>query len=145
MLYAWQFAAGESGVNTFTLNVFQSVGSETIAELVLLSGEDASGRFGIQARHANFMTVLSSGLVKLTFTDQHTEFLAVPGGLLHVQESVATLHTRRCWRGVDAAQMDSLLRQDLEAASRSLHNIKSNLAQIEDTMLRRLMQLERER
>lgn len=129
----------------FSLELFQQQGSEHIDDVALFVGEDRSGRFGIAPHHDCFITELVFGLARVRLDSGETWYLALPGGLLHFEHNTMTLHTRRYWRGADYARMQEVLQEDVKREADRLHQLKSNMAQIEDSMLRRLLELERRR
>ena len=69
-------------MNTFTLHLFAADRTEVIENVASFNGEDASGRFGLLARHDRFMTVLTFGLARMALADGGTDYLGFPGGLL---------------------------------------------------------------
>lgn len=131
-------------MNTFTIDLFQSPGVEQIDDATLFVGTDDSGSFGIGPAHARFVTVLEMGLARVERSGNVTEYLALPGGLLYVDNNRLSLHTRRYWRGSDLHRMTEVLQNNVQAEAERLHRTKSSLAQIEENMLRRLMELERQ-
>lgn len=78
--------------------------TEVIADVdgvLSLRAEDATGAFGIQRRHADFVTVLPVSVV--TWHDgQGEEFIALRGGVLHVHGGDhIDIATRGAWREAD--------------------------------------------
>lgn len=76
-------------------------------DVVVVSGEDASGRFGIQPRHADFLTSLSVGVVSWRSRDGSRHHCAVRGGVLTVSGgAVVAIATREAVPGDDLATLD---------------------------------------
>ncbi len=78
--------------------------TEVIADVdgvLSLRAEDATGAFGIQRGHADFVTVLPISVVSW-YDGQGEEFIALRGGVLHVQGGDRiNIATRGAWREAD--------------------------------------------
>ncbi|ABE31085.1 ATP synthase, Delta/Epsilon chain, beta-sandwich domain protein [Paraburkholderia xenovorans LB400] len=83
-------------------------------EIVSLRAEDASGSFGIRIGHADFVTQLTSSVVRWTGTDNVLRYCAVNGGVLLVSGGATVSIACR-----EAIPGDSL--EGLEAIVRSRH------------------------
>ncbi|MDR8398516.1 MULTISPECIES: F0F1 ATP synthase subunit epsilon [Paraburkholderia] len=83
-------------------------------EIVSLRAEDASGSFGIRIGHADFVTQLTSSVVRWTGTDKELRYCAVNGGVLLVSGGATVSIACR-----EAIPGDSL--EGLEAIVRSRH------------------------
>ncbi|EIF30824.1 alternate F1F0 ATPase, F1 subunit epsilon [Burkholderia sp. Ch1-1] len=83
-------------------------------EIVSLRAEDASGSFGIRIGHADFVTQLTSSVVRWTGTDNELRYCAVNGGVLLVSGGATVSIACR-----EAIPGDSL--EGLEAIVRSRH------------------------
>lgn len=72
-----------------------------------LRAEDASGGFGIQPGHADFLTRLGIGVVAWTGADKRRRYCAVRGGVLSVSggQQIA-IATREAVTGDDIATLD---------------------------------------
>ena len=83
--------------------------------VLVLSAEDESGSFGIQPRHADFLTSLSVSVVSWLSADSHRHYCAVRGGLLSVTGSKATggqdiaIATREAIAGDDLSHLDQAI------------------------------------
>ena len=81
------------------------------AAVQIVSAEDASGAFGIQPHHADFLTSLAIGVVNWKDSAGARHYCAVHGGVLTVtggQEIAVT--TREAIRGEDLATLDQAIR-----------------------------------
>lgn len=72
-----------------------------------LRAEDASGAFGIQPGHADFLTRLGIGVIAWTGGDGRRRFCAVRGGVLWVSAGrLIAVATREAVTGADLATLD---------------------------------------
>jgi F-type H+-transporting ATPase subunit epsilon len=109
----------------------------------IVSGEDASGGFGIQPHHADFLTTLSVGVVSWCSRGGARHYCAVHGGVLRVigGKNVAVT-TREAIPGDDLATLDQAIIDrfgadaDAERSDR-MHNTKLELRAIRE-MVRHL-------
>ena len=79
--------------------------------VLVLSAEDASGGFGIQPGHADFLTSLSVAVVSWRSSDGSRHYCAVRGGVLTVTgggQDVA-IATREAVAGDDLATLDQVI------------------------------------
>jgi F-type H+-transporting ATPase subunit epsilon len=82
-------------VNTFAVQLLAADRGERVDGVASFVGEDASGSFGLMARHQRFMTVLAFGLARLTLADGSRRYLGLPGGLLYFVDNELRIFTRR--------------------------------------------------
>jgi alternate F1F0 ATPase F1 subunit epsilon len=122
--------------------LFASESSQEIGNLQSFVAEDDSGSFCILPNHDYFMTMLSFGMATLRDTQGHTSYLALPGGFLHFRHNQMVIHTRRYWIDDDYAVMADTLRTHTNNARETLHKNKSNLSRIEESMMRRMLDME---
>ncbi|MCM0148934.1 hypothetical protein KCN56_10195 [Photobacterium galatheae] len=127
----------------FQIQLFDNQSDQVIDAVQSFVGEDASGSFCILSGHDYFMTILCSGLATVTLQASDKLYLAIPGGFLHFQENVLSIHTRHCWQGRDYLKITEILQTYTDAENESLHKIKTSLGRIEESMMRRIMDLER--
>lgn len=81
-------------------------------EIVLLRAEDASGSFGIRAGHADFVTQLTSSVVRWTGTDGVARFCAVNGGVLLVLGgSMLSIACREAIPGESLEDLEAIVRR----------------------------------
>jgi F-type H+-transporting ATPase subunit epsilon len=76
-----------------------------VDDVVALQAEDASGSFGILARHADFLTVLATSVLSWRLADGRTRCCAVHGGILTVRAGTVRVATREA---VLADELDQL-------------------------------------
>lgn len=128
----------------FAVHLLASDRSETLPEVLSFVGEDASGSFGLMARHQRFMTLLSFGLARMQLRDGSTLFAGLPGGLLYFEDNALRISTRRFLLGDDPQRIASALAREMLAEEQALALTRRKLHQLEASMLSRLGQLERE-
>lgn len=130
-------------MNAFDMRL---LGPETVEELSGVSafvGTDASGQFGLRARHERFLTVLEPGLVRLQRAG-NWEYLAQAGAVLHFADNRLTLVTRGYLRSADFASVSQALDGRFAAADAVTREARAHLQRLEREMFRRLWQLQRE-
>ena len=141
MLHARQHEGG--GMNGFTLQLRDATRSERIEGVTAFVGEDASGSFGILARHARFMTALVFGLARYRVGEGAWQFLALPGALLYFADNTLSLNTRRYLRDTDYERISEALREKLIVEEATLQRMKDSLHRLEEEMLKRLWEMRR--
>jgi F-type H+-transporting ATPase subunit epsilon len=130
-------------MNTFTLHLQSATQYERIDGVSSFVGEDASGSFGLLARHARFMTALSFGLSRFRTGQAEWQYLALPGGLAYFTGKDLYVNTRRYLRGADYEQIRTALQQQFAEEERELQAVKRSLEQLEREMLKRLLEMHR--
>jgi F-type H+-transporting ATPase subunit epsilon len=90
------------------------------------------------------LTVLSFGLARFRTLGGAWNYLAVPEALLYFAENELFLSTRRYLRDVDYERMSVALREQLRREEESLREGKQALHRLEDALLRRLRELQRD-
>ena len=125
-------------MNTFTLHLFAADRTEVIENVASFNGEDASGRFGLLARHDRFMTVLTFGLARMALADGGTEYLGFPGGLLYFVDNALRISTRRYLRDTDVTRITQALTRELLEEEQALEQTRRKLHRLEAEMLKRL-------
>ena len=87
--------------------------------VLALSAEDASGGFGIQPGHADFLTSLAVGVVSWQSRDEARHHCAVRGGVLTVSPGRAgqevAIATREAVTGDDLATLDAAILSRFQA------------------------------
>ena len=131
-------------MNTFVLHLQSATQYERVADAVSFVAADESGSFGILAGHARMLTVLSFGLARFRTLGGAWNYLAVPEALLYFAENELFLSTRRYLRDVDYERMSVALREQLRREEESLREGKQALHRLEDALLRRLRELQRD-
>lgn len=107
-------------------------------------GEDASGSFGILGGHARMMTILQLGLARFRIANGDQRYLATSGGVLYFRDDELTVCARRIFVGDDIETIGNLLQKKLLREEQQLDELKGHLRRIEEQMLRRLTQLQRQ-
>jgi len=130
-------------VSVFRVQLLGSDAGEVIEDVVSFVGEDASGSFGLMARHARLVTVLSYGLARLRLADGRTRYVGLPGGVLYFADNELRLSTRRYLLGDDAAALGQALARQVLAEDRALAQTLQKLHRLEAEVMQRLAQLER--
>lgn len=126
----------------FTLHLHGATAWETVAQVHSFVGRDASGSFGIQAGHEPFMTALEFGLARYRGAAKEWQYLALPGGILHVTAGEVFVFTRRYLRDTDYRRISAQLEEQLRAEDAALSRTRVSLQQMEQHLLRRLWELE---
>jgi len=132
-------------MNAFTLLVQDATNAQRFPGVTSFVGEDASGSFGILAGHARMMTTLVVGLARFRVGDDAWQYLALPGGVLYFADDTLTLSTRRFLLGGDYTRISVELEQQLVAEEQALRTIKSSLHRMEEEILKRLWEADRDR
>ena len=89
--------------------------------VLVLSAEDASGGFGIQPGHADFLTSLAVGVVSWRSRDEARHYCAVRGGVLTVSPGKpgtggeVAIATREAVLGDDLATLDATILSRFQA------------------------------
>ncbi len=128
----------------FKIVLRDSVHGETIEGVSDFIGEDASGSFGLRARHARLMTTLVFGLARFRVAGQAWQYLAVPGALVYFADNTLMLSTRRYLLDDNYERISTALMQQLLQEEEALHATKHSLHRLETEMLRRMWELRRE-
>jgi F-type H+-transporting ATPase subunit epsilon len=132
-------------MTAFVMHVESATQYERIDGVVSFVGEDASGSFGIRARHARMMTVLSYGLARYQLQDGEWKYLAFPGGALYFSGQELHVSARRYLHDADYARISAALLEQLLQEEEQLRAIKESLYRLEQEMFRRLWQMGRSR
>lgn len=129
-------------MNGFSLHLHGAMAWETVPEVHSFVGRDASGSFGIQAGHAPFMTALEFGLARYRGAAGGWQYLALPGGILHVTGGEVFVYTQRYLRDTDYQRISALLDEQLRTEEAALTQTHGSLREMEQQLLRRLWELE---
>jgi F-type H+-transporting ATPase subunit epsilon len=128
---------------TFTLHLHSARESETIEAVESFVGEDASGSFGLKARHERFMTVAVFGLARYRCAGRPWQYLALPGALVYFVDNRLFINTRRYIRDEDYNRISLALTEQLLKEEEVLVSLKQNLKRVEEAMLKRLLDMAR--
>jgi F-type H+-transporting ATPase subunit epsilon len=132
-------------MNTYTLHLHSARQSQVIEGVESFVGEDASGSFGLKARHQRFMTVLVFGLARYRCPDQPWHYLALPGALLRFADNQLHIAARRYIQDADYTRISLALTEQLLREEAVLTGLKRNLRRLEEAMLKNLLEIERGR
>ena len=139
-------------MNTFSLQVRDTQSNEIIERVTSFVASDATGSFGIQAGHSRFLTALRFGLAKFRSSAGHQSddhigwrYLAMPGGILYFRDNLLQINTRRYFIGENYDEMTKILEQTLLVEEQQLTQIKQNLRQLEEGVLKRLWEIQQRR
>lgn len=127
----------------FALTLQGATQFEEIEGVTSFVGEDASGRFGILAGHARFMTSLVFGLTRFRVGDGPWQFVALPGAVLYFLSNHLYINTRHYLRDENYERISAALENRLLAEEENLREVKESLHRMEEGMLRRLWQMRR--
>ena len=116
---------------------------DRLDDVVNFVGTDASGRFGLRARHERYVTALEPGLARLQRAGGDWTYLAQPGASLHFADNRLTIAARDYVLDADHRRVLAALEQRFAAEDAALAAARENLVQLEREMLRRLWELER--
>lgn len=127
----------------FTLNLFASKQSERFENVQSFVGEDASGYFGLQANHLDFMTVLVFGLARFRSQNNAWQYLALPSGLASFQANELTISTRYFLIDTDFDKISKLLEQRALKEQETMRSTRENLRGMEQLVLKKIRELKR--
>ena len=131
-------------MNTFVLHLQSATQYDRVADAVSFVAADESGSFGILAGHARMLTALTFGLARVRTLDGVWNYLALPSALLYFVDNQLYLNTRRYLRDVEYERMALALREQLRREEESLREGKQALHRLEEGLLRRLRELQRD-
>lgn len=130
-------------MKTFSLHLLGARQSEIIEDVESFIGEDSSGCFGLRARHERMITTLVFGLARFRRGDGLWRYLAVPGALLYFVDNQLFIHTRRYLLDTDYRRISGGLTEQLMKEENTLAGLRRNLRQLEEAMLRQMLNIER--
>lgn len=131
-------------MNTFVLHLQSGTQYERIDDAVSFIAADESGGFGILAGHARTMTSLATGLARFRTVDGAWQFLALPGAVLYFVDNQLYINTRRYLYDPDYKRVSMAWREELRADEEKLRAVTESMNRLEDEMLKRLWNLQRE-
>lgn len=130
-------------MNAFALDLLSPGACARIDDVINFVGNDASGQFGLRARHERFITALLPGLARLQHSSGDWEYLAQPGATLHFVDNRLTVAMRDYVLSPDHRLVLNALKQRFASEDATLVAVRENLLQLEREMFRRLWELER--
>lgn len=128
---------------TFQLHLRDTLHEERFEQVTAFVGEDESGSFGILARHARFMTVLTLSLARFETTPGQTYYLGLAGGLAFMRGEVLAISTQRFVTDTDFESISQKLRGEIAREALETHATRESLRNLEDAVLKRLYELGR--
>lgn len=131
-------------MNSFSLQLRAAEHEQRIDGVTSFVGEDASGSFGLRARHERFVTALEFGLARFRVGDAPWQYLAVPRALVYFADNRLTLTTRRYVLDSDYARISRSLQEELLVEEQALRSVRHSLRTMEEYLLKRLWQFGRE-
>ena len=130
-------------MNGFTLMLQDATRSQQIKGVSDFIAEDASGSFGIRARHARMITSLSVGLARYRIQNGPWQYLAMPGALLYFHDNTLSISTRHYLQDDDYDRISNALAEQLLAEEEEMRATKESLRHMEEEILRRMWELGR--
>jgi F-type H+-transporting ATPase subunit epsilon len=116
---------------------------QTIEDVTLFVGMDATGSFGIQANHGRFMTTLVFGLARFRRHEDDWRYLALPGGVLYFKNNELTVSTRHFLIDTDIERISTLLDRQLIAEEENLRATRLSLHRMEQAIIKQMVSLQR--
>ena len=130
-------------MNTFKIRLQDATHAEEFAGATAFVGEDASGSFGILARHEPIMTSLVIGLARFRIGTNAWQYLAMPRAVLYFRDNVLTLSTYRYLLDDDYTRISQALQQQLVDEQEKLAIMNQSLRRMEEEVLKRLWEASR--
>ena len=131
-------------MNTFVLHLQSGTQYERIDDAVSFVAADDSGSFGVLAGHARIMTCLATGLARFRTADGTWRFLALPGAVLYFADNQLYVNTRRYLHDPDYKRISAVWREEIQAEEEKLRTVTDSLNHLEDEMLKRMWNMQRE-
>lgn len=111
-----------------------------VPDAVSIRAEDATGGFGIQPGHADFLTVLGPSVLRWRACDGRWRFCALDGGVLRVAGGArVAIVCREAAPGDDLATLEAQVRRDAEAIRDAARRTRGESARLHMLAIRRLM------
>ena len=111
---------------------------EETDDIVSFTAKDASGSFGILANAYRRITALSFGMASFRKSDESTEYLALPGGVLYFSGNVLKITTTSFVRSRDIRDITAALDKKLHFEEENIREIKRSLHRLDEEILKRL-------
>jgi len=125
----------------FTLHLQSATQTVRMDDVESFTAKDASGAFGLLARHERTMTVLGLGLARVRSAGGSWHYVALPGGLAYFTDGALFVCTRRFVLGDDYRTVSAAVAQTLLAEEQTLKSLKQSVNRLEREMMRRLWRL----
>lgn len=131
-------------MDLFTIHLKSATQYEKIDKVISFVGEDASGQFGILAHHSRMMTCLKFGLAWFRDENQETEYLALPGAVVYFIDNQLHIATRHYVRHQEYQAIQRVLEEELHWEENNLLRTKESVHRLDEEMLKRLWELNRQ-
>lgn len=109
-----------------------------VDEVRHVRGEDATGAFGIQPRHAPFVTMLAMSVVTWRDRDGHEHYVAVRGGVLAARNGIVEIATREAVIGDDLEQLEREVLERFRREEQTEQAARGGAARLETAAIRRI-------
>lgn len=110
------------------------------ADVASIRAEDASGGFGIQPGHADFLTVLGASVLRWRRHDGDWSYCALKGGVLRVTDgNRVEVACRMAVPGDDLPRLEALIRQKANDADDQSKRSRGEQTRLHAAAIRRLM------
>jgi len=110
------------------------------AGVMSIRAEDASGGFGIQPGHADFLTALGASVLRWRKKEGPWFYCALKGGVLRVRGgNRVEIACRMAVPGEDLPSLQALVRQKAEAADDDARRARGEQTRLHAAAIRRLM------
>jgi F-type H+-transporting ATPase subunit epsilon len=128
-------------VTAFTLHLQSATQYVKLEDAASFVARDASGAFGLLARHERMMTALGFGMARIRTTAGAWRYVALPGGLAYFADGELYVCTRRFVLGDDYRTVSAAVEESLRAEEQALKSLKQSVNRLEHEMVRRLWRL----
>jgi len=125
----------------FTLNILASTQAQRFENVQSFVGEDASGYFGLQAGHIDFMTMLVFGMARFRLANEQWQYLALPSGLASFQANELTISTRYFLIDTDFDKISKLLEQRALKEQETMRSTRESLQCMELMVFKKIREL----
>jgi len=126
----------------FSLQLESASRSERFDDVVSFVGADASGAFGVLARHARMLTVLEFGMARFRTADDAWHYVALPGAVAYFVHNLLHLATRRYVLSDDYGVVADAIETTLRAEEHTLRSLRQSVGRLDREILRRLWRLQ---
>lgn len=126
---------------SFTLNLLASTQAQRFENVQSFVGEDASGYFGMQAGHIDFMTMLVFGMARFRLANEPWQYLALPSGLASFQANELTISTRYFLIDTDFDKISKLLDQRALKEQETMRSTRESLQCMELMVFKKIREL----
>lgn len=128
-------------MNGITLTITTPLQTVVAAEGVAsIRAEDASGGFGIQPGHVDFLTVITAGVVRWRGTDGPWRYCAVRGGVMLVRDGrEVAIACREAVTGTNLQGMEERIAAQRASSIEASRGARSEQARLHARAIRQIM------